>query len=192
MDDGEKIIIEIRKGLVEQLVLATGQFVGEIDRILLSFGFKDASVVDSSPGMFAYFTVRWALIAATEDFSNIEFSYVDEYRKAIAKTWGSSPEMIPECEKDLEIATKLFNQVIENCISIENFKGRESLSEVPLKLSEEFVSILFYDPIRDEKLKNDLINALCKFYTERYTQLKDLFNETVSRVEHAVQEKRGS
>jgi hypothetical protein len=139
--------------------------------------------------MFAYFTARMALIEAIESLPNIEF-YVDEYTKAIAKAWASSPEMAPEVEKDLEIATKLFNKVLENSISRGNFKGRESLYEIPLKLSEAFVSILFYDQIRDEKLKNELICAVSDFHTERRAQLKVLFKEVITKIENTIQEKR--
>ncbi|OGX37542.1 MAG: hypothetical protein A3C36_04840 [Omnitrophica WOR_2 bacterium RIFCSPHIGHO2_02_FULL_52_10] len=167
MTEGEKTIIEIRKGLVDQFVLATGQFVGEIDRILLTFDLKDEDIVDSSPMMFAYFTALMAVIETTEDFPDIAFFYIGEYKRAISKTWAASPKMIPECDKDLEVAAKLFNKVIGDSVSIRNFKGRESLSEISLKLSEEFVSILFHDPIKDEKLKNDLTSAVSNFHTER-------------------------
>lgn len=183
MDDEKKVIIEIRQGLVDQFILASGQFVGEIDRILSNFGFNDENIINSSPMMFAYFAVRMVIVEATKDFRNIEFSYIDEYKKAIAKTWASSPEMISETEKDLEIATKLFNKAIDNCMIARNFDG---LNGISLSLSKEFVEILFNDPLRDESLKNDLIHALSNFYTERYAQLKSLFKEVVTKIENTI------
>lgn len=186
MNDKGKTITQIRKGLVDQFVSATGQFVGEIDRILSTFGVNNENVINGSSGMFAYFTVRMALINATENLINTEFSYVDEYRDAIVKSWASIPEMIPECEKDLEIATKLFNEVLENCLSIGNFEGRKSLHEVPIKLSEEFVGMLFYEPIKDEKLKSALICALSNFHRERFAELKIFLKEAVAKLEGII------
>lgn len=186
MSDKSKTITQIRKGLVDQFVLATGQFVGEIDRILSTFGVNNENVINGSSGMFAYFTVRMALINATENLSNAEFSYVDEYRDAVVKCWASGPEMIRECEKDLAIATKLFSEVLGNCISIGNFEGRKSLHEIPIKLCEEFVGTLFYEPIKDEKVKGALLCALSNFHRERFAELKTFLKEAVARLEGII------
>ncbi len=183
MDDAKQVIIEIRKGLIEQFILATGQFVGEIDRILSSFGFNDENIINSSPMMFAYFTVRMVIIEATKDFCNIEFSYIDENKKAIAKTWASRPEMISETLKDLEIATKLFNKVIDNCKTVGNFDEADVIS---MRLSKEFVAILFSDPLKDERLKKDLTLDISIFYTKRYALLESLFKEVVKKIENSI------
>lgn len=184
MDDRKEEIIEIRKGLVGQFILAAGQFVGEIDRILSRLGFKDENIINLSPMLFAYFSVRMVIIEITNNLHNIEFSYTDEYKKAIAKTWASNPTAAPELEKDLEIATKLFNKAMDNSIITRNFNEQNG---VTLSLSKEFVEILFNAPLRDEKLKNDLIREVSNFYAERHMQLKTLFEKVITKIENTIE-----
>lgn len=146
--------------ILNMLVMLTGSFMGEIDRLALSKGLDTDNLCGAVNG-YSYFLVYTATFMA-EQKTQLNKSYLDTYKNSVCKAHASSAENINFVEDYYEKARTFYTLIL---------KENEDSPEIFMRLSEAFIDAACIQPIQDKELRKEFLLAVAELTESRHSML---------------------